>query len=71
MSDIIKVLYEKFLMRDLLGKVSPGFVAVATVLSALDVKIANLFPDERFLWILWVSALPVLFLVGLALQIGL
>ena len=69
MSDIIKVLYEKFLMRDLLGKVSPGFVAVATVLSALDVKIANLFPDERFLWILWVSALPVLFLVGLALQI--
>lgn len=56
-------------MRDLLGKVGPGFVAVAPVLTALKINVAGLLPDEKTLWLLWVAAIPILFLAGLALQI--
>jgi hypothetical protein len=69
MGDVVKVLYERFLMRDLLGKVGPGFVAVAAVLTALQINIPALLPDEKTLWLLWVAAIPILFLAGLALQI--
>jgi len=69
MGDVVKVLYERFLMRDLLGKVGPGFITTFSVLSALKINITALLPDEKTVWLLWVAALPILFLIGLALQI--
>lgn len=70
MSDIVKVLYESFLMRDILGKVAPGFVSVYAGAAAFSIETTQYLPDERALWLLWVSALPILFLVGLAVQIA-
>jgi hypothetical protein len=57
-------------MRDLLGKVAPGFVAVSAGASALSLDVRQYLPDDRTLWLLWTSALPILFLVGLAVQIA-
>lgn len=69
MGDISKVLYEKFFMRDLLGKVGPGFVAVISVLKVLNVDVSTLMPGKETTWLLWVAALPILYMVGVSMQI--
>lgn len=68
MGDFAKILYEKFFMRDLLGKIGPGFVATFAVLVALDVD-ATTIVSEKTLWLLWVVAIPTLYIAGLSLQI--
>jgi hypothetical protein len=70
MGDLAKILYEKFFMRDLLGKVGPGFVATFAVLKTLDVDVTAVVPRKEALWLLWVAALPALYIAGLALQIS-
>ncbi len=69
MSDLTKVLYEKFFMRDLLGKVGPGFVAIVSILKVLNVDVSTLMPGKETTWLLWVAALPIIYMVGVSLQI--
>jgi hypothetical protein len=69
MSDVIKVLYEKFFMRDLLGKIGPGFAATVAVLKALNVELTSLMLGKDALWLLWVASIPIIYIIGLSLQI--
>ncbi len=67
MGDLVKIIYEKFFMRDLLGKIGPGFVTTFVILKTLEIDVTTLLASRETLWLLWVSALPTLYMVGVAL----
>jgi hypothetical protein len=73
MNDLAKILYERFFMRDVLGKVAPGFIVLLTFiyLSKLDqFKIAlDTKLDGPLQVVVYVIIVPVCYLFGLALQI--
>ena len=67
MSDFAKVLYEKFFMRDFMGKLGPGAVVLAMVgymLCGEGLAISRI-PTA----LLWVAGLPFAYLIGLGVQI--
>jgi hypothetical protein len=70
MGDFVKVLYERFLMRDLLGKVGPGLITAFSIISALGIDLIGLLSAARkTMWLFWLAALPIFFIIGLAVQI--
>lgn len=70
MSDFANIIYEKFFMRDLLGKILPGFIVTITLFSICGIQnFSDLIPFEEIRPILWVIILPWSLLTGLALQI--
>lgn len=67
MIDFAKVLYEKFFMRDFIGKLGPGavvLVMVGYILYGKDLDISRV-PTA----LLWVAGLPFAYLIGLGVQI--
>ena len=74
MDSLLKVLYEKFFMRDILGKVTPGFIIVLTLLYFFGftdyISNPNVQPKGPFLFILYIIAIPICYLFGLGLQIS-
>ena len=70
MSDFASIIYEKFFVRDLLGKILPGFIVTITLFSICDIQnFSDLIPFYEIRSILWVIILPWSLLTGLALQI--
>lgn len=67
MSDFAKVLYEKFFMRDFMGKLGPGAVVL--------VMVGYLLCGEGFdisrtpIALLWIAGLPFAYMIGLSIQI--
>lgn len=72
MGDLAKVLYERFFLRDLLGKVAPGYFAMLALFAVVGgdgrATLGVGHPGDQG-WLLWVSALPAVYMVGLALQV--
>lgn len=71
MGDFTKILYEKFFMRDVLGKLGPGVIATVVLLYAVAdpmsaATIAKLLEGGVVFFI----ALPLFYMVGVALQIS-
>lgn len=69
MNDFAKVLYEKFFMRDFLGKLGPGAIVAVLFWKALasNSSISELANIPGF--ILWVVGVPLAYSLGLGLQI--
>ncbi len=67
MNDFAKVLYEKFFMRDFMGKLGPG--AVFLVMVAYTLRGETLDISRVPTAILWVAGLPFAYLIGLGVQI--
>ncbi len=69
MEELLKSLYEKFLLRDVLGKVTPGALATTASAWALGYATPPLLTTLKD-WNWYALALiPVFYLVGVALQI--
>lgn len=68
MNELLNVLYEKFLMRDLVGKLGPGFVTGSALLAYFDLDVIAVVPADVGQWIL-VALLPAMWSLGVALQI--
>jgi len=70
MADFAKILYEKFLMRDVLGKVAPGGIVVLILLQAIGYPLSVLstlkLPESGLAYFI---VLPLFYLIGVALQI--
>ncbi|MEW6410415.1 MAG: hypothetical protein AB1488_09955 [Nitrospirota bacterium] len=73
MSDLAKILYERFFMRDVLGKVTPGFIVLLTFLHLFGVNQLPIVPDMKLEGpiqvVVYVIIIPVCYLLGLGLQI--
>lgn len=67
MSDFAKVLYEKFFMRDYMGKLGPGAVVLVMVGYMLHGEGLDISRVPTAL--LWVPGLPFAYLIGLGVQI--
>jgi hypothetical protein len=46
MSDYAKLLYEAFFMRDLIGKIVPGYILSLSIYNFLNDKIIIAFPSS-------------------------
>jgi hypothetical protein len=69
-SDLAKVVYDDFFRRDVLGKLGPGLLA------ALPLALVAGFDKDRMTvlpsfpeWLFWVAAIPLVYSLGVALQI--
>jgi len=70
MNDIAKIVYEKFFMRDLLGKILPGTIISLAILSSLGITdTSKIIPFQELRSLLWLFILAWSILAGLALQI--
>lgn len=70
MTDLVKYLYEKFLMRDLLGKVVPGLLFIFCLSHALEIDprlFLTKFPIPEWLYGLMIFGISIL--AGLGLQV--
>ena len=67
MSDFAKILYEKFFMRDFMGKLGPGAVVLVMVGYMLHREWLDISGVPTAL--LWVAGLPFAYLIGLGVQI--
>jgi len=73
LGDFAKILYEKFFLRDVLAKITPGFVVlVAFVWSFLDHTIWDALVNAQglALWAIYLATLPLCYITGLGLQIA-
>lgn len=68
MQDFATVIYEKFFMRDLLGKFAPGLILLVAVSRALGFSSYDLPTNDQWVWLFWIAAIPVSLLSGLTLQ---
>ncbi len=72
MIELAKTLYEKFFMRDALGKVTPGFIAILALVHASGIEPVDLMADvpaeDPWLLVVYVPIIPACYLVGLGLQ---
>lgn len=71
MGDFTKILYEKFFIRDVLGKLGPGAIATVILLYAVaDPKSAATIAKLLEGGVAFFIALPLFYMVGIALQIS-
>lgn len=73
MDALAKILYNDFFLRDVLGKITPGFLVFFTVLKVINhdfhpLKLLDGGTLDR--WVSLVGTVAVSYLVGLALQLG-
>lgn len=69
MDNLASVIYEKFFMRDLLGKLTPGAISMLAVFYLLVPDAFNTLYMKSWPWIFWLLAIPLCLLAGLGLQI--
>ncbi|MFC2142699.1 ankyrin repeat domain-containing protein, partial [Acidobacteriota bacterium] len=69
MKDMLQFLYEKFLMRDIIGKLTPGFIVLLTFYYSLNDSIFHTsLKDPSFKIAVWLI-FPISYLIGIILQI--
>lgn len=68
-SDIARIVYDDFFKRDLLGKVGPGSLVAVAVLEVFQINIFSLQVLKMWPWLFWIIALPIVYVLGLGLQI--
>lgn len=71
MESFVKVLYQSFFMRDILGKVMPGLITLCAILSCFNLTVDDLSKINNGLsYPVWLIIIPLSFLTGLTLQIA-
>ena len=69
MKDFFKFLYERFLMRDIIGKLTPGFIVFLTFYYSFeDTIFHNILVEQHWKVGIWLI-FPISYLIGLILQI--
>ena len=68
-SDLAKVVYDDFFRRDVLGKLGPGILAALplALVAGFDEDMMTSLPFPE--WLFWVAAIPLVYSLGVALQI--
>ena len=74
MDDFAKILYRKFFLRDVLGKIAPGLIATTAFLYFVGITpetvVPKLVPNDNWRWLFFIAAVPIFHSIGLGLQIA-
>lgn len=71
MNTFARILYQKFFLRDVVGKVAPGGIVIAALLLSLDLSVADLLSAPKVVrWLIAPVGFACCFLAGVGVQVA-